>query len=211
MRVSTELPLVALAGACLVEIAVGLVFATIAAIFFPEEKKHWITAYNFALITSLYCLTASSVNLFVSKTSFPILKTDVCLRPHQHKVMLFDACRYGHRDFAKMLLEKKVDPHWKYEGVTATLYAHMHGHKNLHDILPLDSYEREFLELKQLSHWLNIPGTVTFKEQTFDLEGTCSKWMFKALANALRGFQTQEESNTHNFLLNLLRPFKRHY
>lgn len=193
MRVSSELGLVALTCASLIEGVVRLVFATIAVLFFPKEKKHWITAYEFTLITFMHCLTATAVNLFVSKITPTILKTDVCLRPDQRINMLFDACKHGHRGLTKILLDREVDPHMKFEGVSATLRAHMNGHKNLHDILPLNSYEQKFLELKQLSHWLNIAGHVTVDGQTFDLEGTHSKWMFKALANALRDFQTQEE------------------
>ncbi len=76
-------------------------------------------------------------------------------------------------------------------------YSRLWGSLKLKPFFEFNDYEKSYLELKTLSHWLGWKSTVEVHGNSFDLQGTSGTWMFDSLAGALAKFQESDDFKHH--------------
>lgn len=202
LRISSEVAFAFLTVAALVETFV-LSFFAIGALF--SKNEHRIAAYRCSLLIVIFGLYATITNLFAKNITSYLINFDILLRSDSATVFLFDACFFENIENAKALLDQGVDPHKKNPscGMSPAIAAYFSGNERLRQLMPLNDYEKEFVELKILSHWLNFKGHATLQGEKIHLEGMPnSRWMFIPFAHAFAAFQASKSGSSHFLLSN---------
>lgn len=191
VRIYTELGFIALCIVSVIESVVHLIFGAFSTIFSSEkELERRANILSNALLTTIYSAYSLFLNLFVQNLTSYLFSFDLFMRPYAHQSVFFEACRTGNFEMAKKLYQMGLDPHQKNSsGMSPALYAHICGHANIEKLFPCNTHEQEYLELKLLSHWLNISGDVVLNKQKISLEGAASNWMFYSIGQALKHFR----------------------
>ncbi|NGX38998.1 MAG: hypothetical protein KR126chlam1_00316 [Chlamydiae bacterium] len=187
-KISSEIAFIPVAAIALVEAAVRIPFLLLSTLF-AEKPKDWFTGEIRALSTCLSSLYALFINLFVRSLSLRLIHFDINWRVMQKTELLFLACMVGREDLIKVLLNMGANPHERHEAdITPAITPYALGYPEVGKLFSLNSYEREYFELKTLSHWLGLSGHLPFPKRDLPLEGTISRWMFDSLRTAFREY-----------------------
>ena len=139
----------------------------------------------------LLCLLSRCLqDLFVENLSDYLVHFDLNLRSLEYDSFLCQACETGNYDLAKTLLKRKTDPHTVNSiGTPTALLPRLEGQQHLEKLFPLNDYEKQFLKLKTLSHWLGLRGNLSLHDHEFTLEGfPPSRWMFYSIYESFDRF-----------------------
>ena len=190
-RVTCEMAYAGLALISLIEAIVRIPFVCIG-IIFSSNRKYWIEGVHTAILTTLFSLSALVYNLFVKRITEHLVQLECSLRFFSTDQLLFQACETGQYNVAKKLIEEsKANPHLvQKEQVSAALIPHLTGQEQLQDLFELNKYEKGYLELKRLSHWLGLDGKVELEGNPLKLQGAQSHWLFESLAESFQRFRT---------------------
>lgn len=171
-RVTCQLGFALLSLASLVEVV------AFACLFRREPLIH--AARTFALSFS-----ASLFSLFVQKVIPTLLELDFSLSFWMKDSYLYYAAQYGRKDLVQKLLTRGANPHAHLWEVTPAFSRKLHHQKHLKKLLPLNSYEKRYLQIQKLASWHNVKGTAKIGEKEVTLEGSVSPWIFSSVAKLL--------------------------
>lgn len=92
----------------------------------------------------------------------------------------------GHTGLVKELIEVGSDPEITCEGgETPAILAWQGGHIEAWELFPFNTYNWEFIDRKEKSHWLNETGTDSIQGKTIPLEKSISPWFYGSLGRRM--------------------------
>lgn len=178
----------------LVESAVRLPIAFLGA-FFSNHQEDWLRGIHISVLTTFYSLAAVVSNLFVNHLTKTLTYLDISARGHFSDYLLFQACETGQKSVIKKLLKMGADSHLVDPSVevSSALIPTLTGREDLVPFFELNHFEKGYLDLKKLSHWLSVKGSIHLDGQHLTMEGAPSQWLFESLAESFQRFRTCSE------------------
>lgn len=193
-RVFCEVAFLGTGFLALVESAVRLPIAFLGA-FFSSHQEDWLRGIHISVLTTFYSLAAVVSNLFVDHLTETLAHLDITARGHFSDYLLFQACETGQKSLIKRLVKMGADSHLVDPSVevSSALIPTLTGREDLIPFFDLNHFERGYLDLKKLSHWLSVKGNVHLNGQHLTMEGAPSQWLFESLAESFQRFRTCSE------------------
>lgn len=201
-RLSYEIGFIGVGLLASIESVIRMCFSLI----YSTEKlsKGW----KICNLTILYSIYATAFNLFVQNLTHELIHYEWYLYKNFKNQFLFNAFEFGRKDLIEILhKEYKADPHDIHcnpndkEKISPALIPHLIGNKALFDMFSLSDFEKKYLDLKILAHWLSLTGNVKLCGEEIPLEGTCSAIFSKSISERLNDFSKSYSFNLVNLPL----------
>lgn len=159
-------------------------------IFVVSDPALWAEGIQYAIVTTYCSSYAFLINLFTESLSQRLIEFDIQFRSMQKDTLLLEAAHTGKEKLVGTLLKMGAKPHKTHRSeLTPALCPKLFGHPQLQKILPLDTYEKIYLKLKTLTHWLTLKGKVEIEGKQVGFEGTFSPWMFASIQKGFAAFR----------------------
>jgi len=163
-RVASQAALAVLTPITLIETVVRCPLAIIGEL---KGSQKWANGFGHSGITAITSLYALCTNLFVQKITSHLVETSLNLWLNPHEIFK--------------------------NGYTFAMAPQRYGRTHMEGLIPLNDYEKDYLQLKPLSHWLGLKGDIELHGHTLPLEHAPPHWLLGSLNSAFQKFVKSDD------------------